>query len=141
MNGQMRHYYKTRSRLIALLGAKCKICNSTEELQFDHIDPNTKEFDIASKTRSYAYHKLEREAEKCQLLCRSCHLDKTKGEAGYLKRWTNKPKLIHGTVNTYRKHKCRCGICIRGYYFERSKEYHNGPVAKLGKAAPLQGAD
>jgi 5-methylcytosine-specific restriction endonuclease McrA len=42
----MRTYIKARrkvrrARLIELLGGQCVRCGSTDELEFDHIDPET----------------------------------------------------------------------------------------------------
>ena len=89
---------KRRKILIERLGGKCVKCGSTENHQFDHIDPKTK------KDRTYCVstmltRSMERlivEADKCQLLCSKCHLEKTyteecwkdwpRGELGYFIR-------------------------------------------------------
>jgi len=76
----MRSYIKARrkqrrARLIELLGGKCVRCGSVEPLEFDHIDPSTKAFAVGSDM-SRAWAVLVGEALKCQLLCRSCHLEK-----------------------------------------------------------------
>ena len=81
---QMRVYQnerraRLRAELIATLGGHCARCDATADLQFDHIDPTTKRFAIASgldKPRA----ELLAEVAKCQLLCGSHHLEKTRSE-------------------------------------------------------------
>ena len=58
------------------LGAVCQQCGSKENLEFDHIDPNTKITSIA-KLWTASKEKFEAELLKCQLLCKSCHYIKT----------------------------------------------------------------
>ena len=77
---QMREYQNARraalrAELISLLDGKCVRCGITENLQFDHIDPKTKLFPIASgldKPRVV----LLAEVAKCQLLCEPHHIEK-----------------------------------------------------------------
>jgi hypothetical protein len=62
--------------MIARLGGRCVWCQTTEDLQFDHRNPATKLFDIASGLdRPRAT--LLAEVDKCQLLCGRHHLEKT----------------------------------------------------------------
>lgn len=70
---------RIRAELLAVLGGKCSWCESTEDLQFDHKDPRTKLFDIASgldRPRT----QLLAEVRKCQLLCGPHHREKTLGD-------------------------------------------------------------
>lgn len=66
-----------REILIEKLGGKCVECGCAETLEFDHIDPSTKSFNIAA---GYSKPKevLLEEVAKCQLLCNKCHIEKTK---------------------------------------------------------------
>ena len=66
-----------REILIEKLGGKCVECGCTETLEFDHIDPSTKSFNIAA---GYSKPKevLLEEVAKCQLLCNKCHIEKSK---------------------------------------------------------------
>lgn len=78
---QMREYQNTRraalrAELKAMLGGRCW-CGRSEDLQFDHIDPTTKIFAIASGLdRPRA--QLLAEVAKCQLLCRPHHIEKSR---------------------------------------------------------------
>ena len=78
-----------REILIEKLGGKCIECGNTEALEFDHIDPSTKSFNISA-----GYHKpkevLEEELSKCQLLCNKCHIEKSKKDLKF------RPKTIAG---------------------------------------------
>lgn len=66
-----------RRKRIESMGGRCVRCGATENLQFDHIDPSTKLFNISDHHR---YVAVKEEIKKCQLLCVSCHREKTKGE-------------------------------------------------------------
>ena len=56
------------------LGNKCVKCGATKNLQFDHIDPKTKCFNVNPQD---SWEKTLPELYKCQLLCKLCHLEKT----------------------------------------------------------------
>jgi hypothetical protein len=88
----------TQARI--MLGSACAHCGSTEDLEFDHIDPATKSgliIDLASRRADVFWA----EVRKCQLLCRSCHRAKTAAEGGW---------GLHGKIRTY-QNGCRCGEC------------------------------
>lgn len=102
-----KDYYRDRWRArrikaIETLGGKCITCGATDDLEFDHIDPKTKKKRLA-KLLTYAWETVEKELEKCQLLCIPCHRKKSKQEAG---------TPDHGTV--WMAKKCgppRCRVC------------------------------
>jgi len=79
-------YHKKRKEYLQMLGGKCVKCSSTENLHFDHIDPNTKRFAIGDKI-TYPKDFLMDELKKCQLLCKECHAIKTMiNKDGYYKK-------------------------------------------------------
>lgn len=53
----------------------CSMCGSSDNLEVDHIDPLTK---ISHRIWSWSEERRLQELKKCQVLCRSCHLEKTK---------------------------------------------------------------
>lgn len=65
--------------IVQRLGAKCAFCGETNVkiLEIDHKDPNTKKFEVKSKL-SCKRIKLIEEVDKCQLLCKPCHDEKTR---------------------------------------------------------------
>jgi hypothetical protein len=58
------------------LGGVCVDCGSTRRLEFDHVDPSTKEFPI-TKACTIAEDRFWAEVMKCVLRCNRCHLKKT----------------------------------------------------------------
>jgi hypothetical protein len=94
------HKHRRRAQLIEMLGGCCVRCGSTERLEFDHIDPATKNFNLgADWTR--AWGDLAAEARKCQLLCRPCHIAKGAED---------RPEPAHGLYR-YEYWRCRCATC------------------------------
>ena len=58
----------------------CKHSFRPWQMQFDHRDPTTKEFNVASAVHHAFEHPIEtilREIEKCDLVCANCHADRT----------------------------------------------------------------
>lgn len=88
--------------MVDMLGGKCVTCGATEKLEFDHKDRSQKSFNI-SKNYALTMDRLKPELDKCQLLCKTCHLDKTREEDGL--------KMEHGKYSMYRHGKCRCDPC------------------------------
>jgi len=60
--------------LVEEAGGKCMLCGYSRcdrALEFHHLNPKAKKFQLTSHTRSLA--KLRAEASKCVLLCSNCH--------------------------------------------------------------------
>ena len=89
---------------IELLGGRCVRCGTDEKLEFDHVKPRSQSFRIA-RTYVRGREKLESELKKCQLLCWSCHLVKSR-ETGELP-----PAAEHGNRSRYANQGCRCALC------------------------------
>ncbi len=96
-----KYYIKKIEKYKKYLGGKCMSCGSEDNLEFDHINPNTKEFTITKKP-TYSWSVIKKELDKCQLLCRECHYKKTKN---------NFPVRKHGTWGMIRRGRCKCKIC------------------------------
>jgi 5-methylcytosine-specific restriction endonuclease McrA len=73
-----KRYYEALLESIEKLGGECVKCGATERLQFDHIHPENKSFEITKKLLMGDREKFQEELDKCQLLCYNCHLEKTK---------------------------------------------------------------
>ena len=92
----------------------CVICNSTDRMEVDHIDPTLKKLN-PSKLWSLSSSNPVRiaELEKCQVLCYTCHKAKTK------KQFTVED---HG-LNRYERHGCRCDVCKAAKSKKNAKRY------------------
>jgi predicted transcriptional regulator len=65
---------KVKLKLVEKKGGKCERCGYNkciDALEFHHIDPNKKDFSVSGK--SWSLEKLEKEVEKCILVCSNCH--------------------------------------------------------------------
>ena len=58
-------------------------CGATEKLDFDHIIPADKSYTIGSNITCFSLEELILEVDKCQLLCRPCHIQKGKENGDY----------------------------------------------------------
>lgn len=67
---------EVKRRLVAEAGGCCGICGFAEHpaaLQFHHVDPATKEFNLGGQGLTRSIARMRAEAEKCVLLCANCH--------------------------------------------------------------------
>lgn len=86
-NEFMRPYLRERwnnrrSASIEKLGGVCVNCGSKEQLEFDHIEPSTKLFTLSSVPFASEI-RWQAELSKCQLLCHSCHKEKSSSEGSF----------------------------------------------------------
>lgn len=67
VNEEIRKYKESKG---------CSKCNETRPwvLDFHHLDPSTKDFEIGNAIR-YGKEKTWSEIEKCIILCKNCHSD------------------------------------------------------------------
>lgn len=114
----LRRYHQRRAAAIEKLGGRCVHCGKTEDLEIDHIDPKTKELEVG-KLWSVSAVRFWAEIEKCQLLCRTAHADKSITDNG-----KKSAKDTHGTLSSYRY--CKCVLC------KQAKREHN---AKMKRAS------
>lgn len=110
-----------RAKLVQLLGGKCVACGSKKDLHFDHKNKRTKTMDIAHSIDTKE-DLLVKEVKKCQLLCKPCHIKKTRDSWDYAK-----PPSQHGTLHHYRNHGCRCDKCREAV----SKYYHSKKISRV----------
>ena len=118
----MSEYRLKMQRIFDHLGGQCVKCRSTTELHVDHTNHLDKSFTIANSW-GLSWDKLLPELTKCQLLCKTCHLEKSREEGSLAKGWTNEPRQTHGTVNSYTKYKCRCDDCRAAKSLAMKKQY------------------
>lgn len=78
----------------------CAACGSADDLEVDHVERREK---VSHRIWSWSRERREDELAKCQVLCRRCHLEKTREE--------NARPMEHGTISGYRYRGCRCAEC------------------------------
>ena len=86
------------------------------------MDSSDKEFNI-SRFYGLSMEKLTPELDKCQLLCKPCHLEKTREVDGL--------KMEHGKDSMYRHGKCRCNAC-KDAHSQVMADYRRKKLAELG---------
>ena len=59
-----------RRRAEFIEGRSCEQCGSAAELEFHHVDPETK---ITHRLWSYSKERIAAELAKCVVLCDGCH--------------------------------------------------------------------
>lgn len=96
LNHQRRHAER-KAQAHEFLGNQCVMCGELENLQLDHIDPETKLFTIGKRWMC-AEEKFWAEVQKCQLLCVPCHKVKTESD------------FLHGG-GLSGKRNCKCDPC------------------------------
>ena len=67
---------KIHQMAIAAKGGKCEKCGydkCMEALEFHHLNGSDKNFGLSEKGYARAWKKVEKELEKCVLLCANCH--------------------------------------------------------------------
>ena len=77
-----QNYDENKQHLIDKMGGQCVSCGTTDNLEFDHINPLDKSLNITHKLvlkNAYQLEEVVQELKKCQLLCEQCHKKKTHG--------------------------------------------------------------
>lgn len=94
-----KRYHKLRSEYVEILGGKCVDCGALDNLEFDHVDPTTKTYDVG-KILTHKRSKVLAELEKCVLRCSLCHVKKS----------TREQSVEHGQGLTGKRN-CGCPLC------------------------------
>lgn len=97
----LERYHRRRSQAIEILGGRCVDCGNTEQIEFDHVNPEDKSFNVAKAFTSMAEKKLWLEITKCALRCKPCHKFKTDMIDN---------AVGHGEGKTGKRN-CRCDLC------------------------------
>lgn len=84
----------------------CAHCGSWEDLEVDHIDRTKK---LSHRVWSWSKERRDAELAKCQVLCRTCHMEKGR-EVGDIP-----PEVTHGNRKMYEDKGCRCEICRKAH--------------------------
>lgn len=96
------------------LGGICIKCGVKDNLDIHHKNPELKEFTIGTRMASAPLSVMYEELDKCELLCRDCHIDHHRQKE-------------HGTLAMYRY--CKCDEC-REFKSKYSIEYNKTHLRK-----------
>lgn len=68
--------WKIKEIAVAYLGGKCNRCGYNKyvgALDFHHLDPSIKEFNIGESGYTRSWERVRVELDKCELVCANCH--------------------------------------------------------------------
>lgn len=74
----VRRRHLLKRILVEEAGGKCILCGyagCTRALEFHHLDPGTKQFELGYRGCTRSLASLREEASKCVLLCSNCHAE------------------------------------------------------------------
>ena len=138
---QKRRANYRKMELIRELGGKCEICGYDKNyaaLEFHHIDPEEKEFQLdARRIANTSKTRLFEELKKCKLVCANCHreihhsdLDKNVVE--------EKSNFVEkGLYTLYRTRKeAICPICQKTFPFLKGKIFCSPECREKSKKYP-----
>jgi transposase-like protein len=80
----VRHRRKIKAMLVREAGGCCVVCGYSrhpQALQFHHLEPERKRLALSAQGVSYSLDLLRAEAQKCVLLCATCHVEVEIGAA------------------------------------------------------------
>ena len=96
---QRKRYHEKRQWALAYLGGKCIYCGSTDDLEVDHIDPHEKTMKLTTMTR-VSQERFVAELDKCQLLCRNSHVQKTMVDGSSRKNTARGERISNAKLTT-----------------------------------------
>ena len=88
-----------RKRAVAYKGYRCERCgydDCMEALEFHHNDPSKKDFGISSKGYTRSWMRVQKELDKCVMLCANCHREVHMKLAALSRNTEMKSGLIQG---------------------------------------------
>lgn len=67
---------KIKKKAVDYKGGRCEKCGydgCLAALTFHHLDPNKKDFGISDKGHKVSWEVMQKELDKCIMLCANCH--------------------------------------------------------------------
>ena len=128
-----RFRQRRRAAAFSLLGRTCVTCGSSEDLEFDHIDPTGK-VDCVANMWTASASIFFRELSKCQVLCHRCHR---------VKSVENHDVSIATHGGSLYRRGCRCPLCVEGNKArckERRRRLNGQPLACRARPSGYAGS-
>lgn len=129
-------YARTRQILNRLKQMKgCIYCNENNYLclEFDHIDPTTKSFNIATGLKAVSKTRLKQEIQKCQVVCSNCHRKKTFQDFNY--DGTRAKRKTNIFIHRLKQESC-CAKCKETFVFALDF-HHLDPKSKIDSVSEM----
>lgn len=109
---------RQKERMVYVMGGKCQICGydkCIEALDFHHINPEEKDFQISSGNTK-GWDKVCKELQKCAMLCANCHRELHANLLKDIELYSpydeDKANEIKKKIEDLRTHKvCYCKSC------------------------------
>lgn len=73
-----QHRRRLKDKALVYKGGKCERCaydKCVGALVFHHLDPAQKDFQIGGRGTTRAWSRIQKELDKCLLLCSNCHAE------------------------------------------------------------------
>ena len=140
---QCERALKRKLELIELKGGECEVCgynNNIAALDFHHINPEDKNFQLDSRHLSNTHiDKLKQEVDKCILVCANCHREIhnpkfNKNNIGIVLEEFNTTKNIK--VNSIKKKQKVCPECGKEFNSIKGKIYCSNECRLKAKHYP-----
>jgi hypothetical protein len=74
----IRRRHKVKQMAVEYKGGECEICGYKKyigALQFHHMNPNEKDFNVSQKGHTRSWNRVKSEIDKCILVCANCHAE------------------------------------------------------------------
>ena len=78
-----RRRHKIKNLAVEYKGGRCQKCGYNKciaALEFHHLDPNEKDFNLSHKGHTRSWEANKAELDKCILLCSNCHREIHNGD-------------------------------------------------------------
>ena len=114
------HRKKIKQKAVKYKGGKCQICGYNkipEALEFHHVNPSEKSFNITATNRSW--QEIQDELEKCILLCANCHREI---HAAMETSYDEYMKIFDGLKNKKNSSKTKTCVCCGKEFKARSSK-------------------
>ena len=126
---QCERALKRKIELITYKGGKCEKCGYDKNiaaLDFHHKNPEEKNFQLDSRHLSNTHiDKLKKEADKCILVCATCHreIHNAKYDKNNINTLLNEYTSENISVYSKKKKTSVCPVCGKEFFYVKGKKY------------------
>lgn len=139
---QRERALKRKIELIENKGGKCEVCGYDKNitaLEFHHIDPSTKSFNLDSRHLSNNnIEVLKNEVEKCILVCANCHreIHNPSFEKDNIENLLNELKTKNIKIYSKKRKTKVCPVCGKEFEYVKGKIFCSKECREKSKNYP-----